>query len=231
MNGNEQTSSQADEWGTFTVEQRRGHYPRWPNETMVKIIFGNYLNHRPILDPGSSVLDVGCGFGNNLLPFLDMNCECHGVDIHPDMIEVTASILGERGYRPEIQLGSNRDLPYEDETFDLLLSVNTLHYEGTEEKVRSALDEFHRVVKPGGTVFVSTVSPAHDIHRKSVKVGERLFQIKDWDFRDGQQFFFFHDQEDLGGYLEGVFSRVEVGHVIESLVTSELGFLVAAATR
>ena len=198
---------------------------------MVKIIFGDYLSNRLVIDSESSVLDVGCGFGNNLLPFLDMRCECHGVDIHPDMIDVTQSILEDRGYRPTIQLGSNRDLPYEDETFDLLLSVNTLHYEGTEENIRSALEEFHRVTKPGGTVYISTVSPEHDIYRKAENVGEHLFQIRDWDFRNGQQFFFFHSDKDLGSYLEQDFSSVEVGEVVEGLVTSRLGFFIAAATR
>ena len=231
MSINEQTSPQADEWGRFTAEQKCDNYPRWPNETMLKIIFGSYLRDRPVIDPHSSVLDVGCGFGNNLLPFLDMGCTCHGVDIHPDMVDVTRSILEERGYRPTIQQGSNRDLPYEDGSFDLLLSVNTLHYEGTEENIRSALEEFHRVMKPGGMVYISTVSPEHDIHSKAENVGERLFRIRDWDFRDGQQFFFFHDEDDLSGYLAQVFSSVETGEVVEGLVTSRLGFFVAAATR
>ncbi len=231
MRNGGKTSSQAREWGKFTVEHHQERYPRWPNETMVKIIFGNYLNHSPALDARSAVLDVGCGFGNNLIPFLDLGHECHGVDIHPDMIEVTRSILAERGYRPEIKLGSNRALPFEDELFDLVLSVNTIHYESSEENVRSALEEFHRVTKPGGTVFISTVSPEHDIYRKADPVGQRLFRIKDWDFRDGQQFFFFHSDEDLGGYLEQLFGRVETGEVIERLVTSRLGFLIAVATR
>ena len=48
------------------------------------------------------------------------------------------------------QAGSNQNLPYPDAYFDLLLSVNTLHYEGTEENFLAALHEFRRVIKPGG---------------------------------------------------------------------------------
>ena len=77
----------SNEWNTEFVRQRTTQqYPKWPNESMVKMLFGgsNYLKNP--LKPESSwkVLDVGCGFANNLVPFLDIGCECHGGELHDD---------------------------------------------------------------------------------------------------------------------------------------------------
>jgi SAM-dependent methyltransferase len=43
--------------------------------------------------PEWRVLDVGCGFANNLVPFADIGCECHGVDLHPEMAATVQEIM------------------------------------------------------------------------------------------------------------------------------------------
>ena len=96
------------------------------------------------------VLDVGCGFGNNLLPFLEFGCECHGTEVTPKMAAQTQEILSGRGYQAEIRCGKNDNLPYPDETFDLLLSIGVLHYAGSEEEVGRTMAEYARVLKTGG---------------------------------------------------------------------------------
>ena len=150
-------------------EKQQRQYPKWPNEVMLKILFGgsNYLQAPFRPKPAWRVLDVGCGFANNLVPFADIGCECHGVDLTPEMAATVEEIMEERGYKTKIQAGSNRALPYPDAHFDLLLSVNTLHYEGTEENFLAALHEFRRVLKPGGGLYISTVGSEHEIYRRA----------------------------------------------------------------
>ena len=133
-------------------EKKERKYPKWPNEVMLKVLFGgnDYLKAPFRPQPSWRVLDVGCGFANNLVPFADIGCECHGVNLHPEMAATVQEIMDERGYKTKIQAGSNRESPYPDAHFDLLLSVNTLHYEGAAENFLAALKEFRRVLKPGG---------------------------------------------------------------------------------
>ena len=54
---------------------------------MLKILFGgsNYLKVPFMPQSSLRVLDVGCGFANNLVPFADIRCESHDVDLHPEM--------------------------------------------------------------------------------------------------------------------------------------------------
>ncbi len=231
MSNSEVLPPQAGEWADFAVERSNTNYPKWPNEVMVKMIFGSYLGESIKPQPNGKVLDVGCGFGNNLRPFLDMGCECHGIEIHPDMVKVANEVISGWGYEANVQTGSNRALPYEDNSFDLLISINALHYEGSEENIEAALHEFHRVLKPGGGLYISTVGPEHEIFQRARPLGHHRYRVQDWDFRDGQEFFFFDNENYLKLYCEKHFPHVEVGKVVENLMTLQVGFLTAACKK
>lgn len=204
-------------------------YPKWPNEAMLKILFGGGDYLKSPFKPSSEwrVLDVGCGFANNLVPFADIGCDCHGVDLHPDMAATAQAVMNERGFKTHIQAGSNRALPYPEAHFDLLLSINTLHYEGSEANILAALKEFRRVLKPGGGVYLSTVGPEHEIYRRAVLLGAHRYRVQNFDFRDGEEFFFFDSERYLRYHCERVFSDVETGRVTEKLINLPLDFLVA----
>jgi SAM-dependent methyltransferase len=208
---------QSNEWSAFHAERMRSNYPRWPNEPMLKVLFGNYSAAPAKPQAGWRVLDVGCGFGNNLRPFAELGCECHGVEIEDAICALTQQILAEHGYSAQIRRGTNRGLPYDAGRFDLLLSIATIHYESSEEAIRAALQEFRRVLRPGGALYLSTVGPNHDIRRRAEPLGNSTYRIRDYDFRDGQVFFFFRDEDDLGNFCREVFQRVEVGRVTEAL--------------
>lgn len=210
-------------------EKKEKKYPKWPNEAMLKVLFGgnDYLEKPCLPKPSWRVLDVGCGFANNLVPFADMGCDCHGVDLHPDMVKTAQEVMDDRGFKSNIKVGSNRSLPYEAESFDLLISINTLHYEGTEENFISALTEFKRVLKPGGSLYISTVGSEHEIYRRAEILGNHRYKIKNFDFRDGEEFFFCDSEKYLKYYCSKVFENVETGKITEKLMNLPLEFLIA----
>lgn len=77
------------------------------------------LDHRP----GWRVLDVGCGLGVHLAHLMDRGLLVTGLEAGP----VTAKIAARRlGSRATVDLGDAHDLPYEDNTFDAVILVNTL---------------------------------------------------------------------------------------------------------
>src|SRR4030042_4907165 len=114
-------SKRDKDWENFNFKKIISNYPKWPNETVLKLVFGDYLNNKINITTESKILDVGCGFGNNLIPFLDMGCECYGTEVTQAMAEQTEKILEERGYKAKIVKGKNCDLPFKDDYFDLLL--------------------------------------------------------------------------------------------------------------
>ena len=118
-----------------------------------------------------------------------------------------------------------------DNTFDLLISVNNIHYEPSRESITDAIQEFKRVLKPGGRFYISTVGTHHDIRKKAKKIKDNIYEIRDWDFRDGEIFHFFEDPRELSKYLRNFFINVEVGELTEQLMEQTLGFYLASGEK
>lgn len=218
-------------WQDFHIEKASQAYPKWPNEAMLKVLFGDYLIDKPSIDSNKKVLDIGCGFGNNLLPFLDSGCQCFGVEITEEMARTSSEILSQRGYSACIKKGNNLNLPFESDMFDIITSLNVLHYEKNEKDLMAALKEYCRVLKPDGMLYLCTVGPQHTIYQKAEVVGPHQFMIKDWDFRNGEQYFYFSNLKYFQYYLDKFFHHVELGRVIEKLMKVDLDFLIAVARK
>jgi len=113
----------------------------------------------------SRILDVGCGIGGPARYLAHRYwCRVDGIDLTPELIE-TGRVLTERcklADRVVLQVGNALDLPYPDQTFDVVwcqnVSMNIADKAGL-------LAGFYRVLKPGG-LFTSTeysVGPGGDI--------------------------------------------------------------------
>jgi len=107
----------------------------------------------PPIPPGCrAVLDIGCGAGQTLIASdLGDGVLACGVDPVAD-----ALALG-RTLTDRVQFGAamGEQLPFASETFDLVFSRVALPY----MNIPRALDEIFRVLRPGGTVWLSLHPP------------------------------------------------------------------------
>jgi protein-L-isoaspartate(D-aspartate) O-methyltransferase len=104
------------------------------------------------LRPGDRILDVGCGKGFLLFDFTKVlpGIEVHGLDISSYAIENAKPEIKHR-----IVEGSAVSLPYPDDYFDLVISLNTLHNLYNFELIE-ALKEIERVGKESKYVCVES---------------------------------------------------------------------------
>lgn len=91
----------------------------------------------------SKVLDVGCGKGFMLHDFRELipGINVCGLDISKYAIENALDDM-----KPFIQIGNAKHLPFADNTFDLVISINTIHNLPIEDCFK-ALKEIERVSK------------------------------------------------------------------------------------
>ncbi|HLU39704.1 MAG TPA: class I SAM-dependent methyltransferase [Planctomycetota bacterium] len=95
---------------------------------------------------GRTVLEIGCGAGGMLKPLARFGA-VYGIDIATEYVQVCA----EHGLARMVA-GSGDALPFADRTFDLVALFDVIEHIPDE---RATLAEVRRVLKPGGTVFVS----------------------------------------------------------------------------
>ncbi|MFA5250587.1 MAG: class I SAM-dependent methyltransferase [Parachlamydiales bacterium] len=93
------------------------------------------------LGPGSLVLDIGCGKGFMLYDFQKAipGLKVRGIDVSGYAIENSLADI-----KPALQVADARSLPFEDDSFDLVISINTVHNLEKEE-LALALKEIERV--------------------------------------------------------------------------------------
>jgi len=101
--------------------------------------FKKYYN----LDANSKILDVGCAKGFMLYDFQKAipGISVEGIDISEYAIENAKEEV-----KKSLKVADARQLPFEDNTFDLVISITTLH-NFTEEDMKIALKEIMRVTR------------------------------------------------------------------------------------
>lgn len=102
------------------------------------------------IKPGDRILDVGCGKAFLLYDFTQAvpGVEVAGIDISDYAIEHAKEEV-----KPFLRVGNAKELPYEDNSFDLVISINTLHNLFCYD-LHSGLQEVERVGRKNKYVCV-----------------------------------------------------------------------------
>lgn len=105
------------------------------------------------------VLDAGIGAGDLSLAFLKeagRPVRLDGVDLCPDMLEVSGEALREAGFQFRLKNGDITKLPYESDRFDLALAGHVLEHLSHPNR---ALCELRRVLKPRAPLVLIVTRP------------------------------------------------------------------------
>lgn len=150
------------------------------------------------------ILDAGCGGGRNLVYFLRGNFQVFGVDQNPEAIEYVRQLAGNIATQisPEnFQISSVELMPFENESFDWVLSSAVLHFAADEAHFNRMMREMWRVLKSSGKLFARLASTI-GIEDKVERIAERRYLLP-----DGSERFLVDEEmlinttENLGGFL------------------------------
>ncbi len=116
-----------------------------------------------VLSPGSSVLDLGCGNGRNLI-FLARDFGVSGVGYDISSAAIAQAKAASANLPLTYQhrsIAGNLELP--DQSQSLVLDMMSSHFLNEAERLHLR-DEVFRVLKPGGFVFMKTFLADEDLH-------------------------------------------------------------------
>lgn len=144
-------------------------YNKWANEHDWKTVKydkesrKNFYSFFKFETKGKKLLDVACGTGHDLMHYQDkMGCDSYGVDSS----EQEASIAKQRLGEDKVKVGYSYDLPFESNSFDIVVSKYALQ---TFENIESFYKEAERVLKPGGYMVILATHPMRHFLEKTEK--------------------------------------------------------------
>ncbi|MEX2588412.1 MAG: class I SAM-dependent methyltransferase [Actinomycetota bacterium] len=105
---------------------------------------------------GSRVLDVATGTGHVALAAARRFCHTTGVDLIADFLEIGRQRAESEALPVRLVEASAEDLPFEDQSFDFVLSVVGVMFAANQQQ---AADEMLRVARPGGTIGLINWKP------------------------------------------------------------------------
>lgn len=151
----------ADEWLMFARDPERGQ--------QTQRAIGSLQVNR--------VLDVGCGGGQDLIPFADRGARAVGIDISPGTVGWARGRFTRQlpSLSVSFAAAAAEGLPFVDACFDLVLCRVTIPYTDN----RRALAEMARVLRPGGVLLLRTHRPRYYADKFLAGIRQRspLFSI------------------------------------------------------
>ncbi|MBI5641726.1 MAG: class I SAM-dependent methyltransferase [Nitrospirae bacterium] len=136
-------------WQDYWARNRDGamHFDR-----MSERILSELLRHCGDLT-GRKVLEAGCGRGIISAGLSERGAEVSLLDISPEALLIAKRYFDERGLEASIIHGDIFDLPFDDETFDIVWNAGVMeHFAGAFQA--EAIRGIARILKPGG-LFIS----------------------------------------------------------------------------
>jgi len=161
----------------FDGDRRHGYggfsyHPRFWTDTV------RHIRDVYHLRPDAAILDIGCAKGFMLHDFklLMPQAEVAGIDVSSYAIENALASV-----KPLVQVGNAKDLPYPDKSFDLVLSINTIHNLPFDDCTRS-LQEIQRVSREHAFVMVDAFrnEQQRQAMLRWVLTAETMLSTADW---------------------------------------------------
>ena len=125
---------------------------------------------------GSRALDVGAGLGRHALALARLGFAVNALDASDAGIAQIRSAAEKEDLPVSAHAGRMDELPFDTEIFDFALSFNVI-YHGDRQIAQRAIDEMHRVLKPGGVLMLTMLSKRNAHYGKGEEIAPGTFVV------------------------------------------------------
>ena len=109
------------------------------------------------------LLEIGCGQGRNIIPFLNLKKAIYGIDLDEKNVELCKIIATSLGGNPSFfSKASAHNLPFGDAFFDAIINCRVMHFAKNSDDFKQQWKEQFRVLKKGGFLYLSMNTSIHN---------------------------------------------------------------------
>ena len=200
------------------VYKKKLQWNIWPFTEVISYLL-NLSRETEIFD--KTVLEIGCGVGNNIIPIAKLGYEAYGIDISDYAILEAKKRSLQENVKIKLASGNVEKLPYESNFFSFVIDRSVLTCTSPEVITR-ALDEILRVLKPGG-IFMAF--DWFGTNHPDLKFGRFIDNNCYRDFSAGRfknvELITSFDFNTLTNYLQK-FNRLNATQIVSSSMTSRI---------
>lgn len=149
-----------------------------PNENIVRLVQWHFKTGK------GKVLDYGAGDGNNMKYMLDEGYDVVGTEISSNAIKKIEKKLEDYpmlNWKAELIEPDDQRLPFDDNEFDFIMSNQTVYFITPKENTIKLLEEFKRVLKPGGKIIISMMSRFNQYCIRGEPLGDDIYRCDGWE--------------------------------------------------
>lgn len=185
----------------------------FPSEYVIRIFKGVFpkCNLEQQIDGYNNkhLLDVSCGDGRDFVLFNQLGFkEIAGTEISKEIVMKAQSNMDSLGIKCNLKVGYNDSLPFENSSFDILLSWNVCYYVGDNLNFQDTVKEYARVLKKGGGLVFSIPKPECFIYHNCIDKGHGLVTITNdpYGVRNGTVLKRFMNEQNIISEFESFFA-------------------------
>jgi len=112
-----------------------------------------FINDHFKVEKGTDILEIGCGEGGNLLPFLEIGCNVVGVDLSKPQLDNAAVYFEDHSNNSNLKLICKDIYDIKDEIgkFDVIIMRDVIEHIPNQERFMGYVKKF---LKPNGVFFL-----------------------------------------------------------------------------
>ena len=130
-----------------------------------------YLLASSNIAAGSTILDVACGAGQTALPLARNGMKVTGIDIATNLIAEARKRAQAEGLSARFDEGDAEQLPYDNDSFDVVFSLFGAMFAPQPQKVAA---ELVRVCRPGGRIIMGNWTPTGFVGQMFKTIGKHV---------------------------------------------------------
>lgn len=161
--------SQVEHWNTVHSKGSIDHYSDKPTRFAEEVL--------QLISPSSSILELGCGAGNDSIAFVRNGHSVLATDFSDVAVQKCTQRFTNTPNLSFETLDISHPINHSDNSFDLVYARLSLHY-FTDQKTHAAFNEIHRVVNPGGYLCFMCKSTEDSLYGLGEEIEKDMFEYK-----------------------------------------------------